>query len=399
MPDGPVRVGGRVTRTQPPVLWIHDAFATVKATASATVAGAFQELGAGDLVTLEGRLAGGELREATVVQVHHRPGPTPTAEGARLRDRGVAHHLRRRAAIFGTVRRFFEDRGYLEVETPALVPSPGLDLHLDAFEIPEAFPDQRGYLITSPEYQMKRLLSGGLPRLFQLARCFRRGELGERHNPEFTMVEWYRAFGTVEAMMAETEDLLRHVVERHRGTAEDGTAGRRIDWPAPFERWTVASAFERFANQSPAETGALARDDEDQFFRLLVERVEPGLVSLDRPVFLHDYPATMASLARLKPAEPEVCERFELYVGDLELCNGFGELTEPVEQRRRFQRDQRRRKELGKPVYPLDERLLGALEEGMPPAAGNALGLDRLVALCIGTDTIADVQAFPAEWL
>ncbi len=397
--DRLVQVGGRVVRIEPPLLWIDDAFTTLKATACAAADGPFRDLGTGDLVTLEGRLTGGELQEATVVAIHHRPGARPMAEGARLRHRGVAQQLRRRAAILATVRRFFEDRGYLEVETPALVPSPGLDLHLDAFEIPGALSDQPGYLVTSPEYQMKRLLSGGLPRLFQLARCFRQGEQGGRHNPEFTMVEWYRAFGTAEAMMTETEQLLAQVMEHHGRTAEGEPARGGVDWAAPFERWTVDRAFERFAGQSPAETRALARDEEDRFFRLLVERVEPGLASLDRPVFLHDYPATMASLARLKPSDPEVCERFELYVGDLELSNGFGELTDPVEQRRRFEQDQRRRRELGKPVYPLDERLLDALEEGMPPAAGNALGLDRLVALCVGADTIAEVQAFPAHWL
>ena len=392
--DGRLRVGGRVGRNEPPTLWIQDAYATLKATLRIADDGAASPR-PGDLVTVAGRLQAGELRDAAVLAVHHRPGSTPPAETDRLHGQGVAASLRGRAAIVATLRRFFTDRAYLEVETPALVPSPGLDLHLDAFEVAGAPFEPAGYLNTSPEYQMKRLLAGGIPRLFQLARCFRRGEQGQRHNPEFTMVEWYRAFGTMDAMMTETEQLVRHVVERH-GQAETLA---RVDRSAPFERWTVATAFERLAGQSPDETLRLARQDEDRFFRLLVEQVEPGLAALGRPVFLHDYPSPMASLARCKPDQPELCERFELYVGDLELCNGFGELTDPVEQRRRFEADQRRRAELGKPVYPLDERLLAALAEGMPPAAGNALGLDRLVALCLGSADITTVQAFPAGWL
>jgi len=246
---------------------------------------------------------------------------------------------------------------------------------------------------------MKRLLSGGMPRIFQLTHCFRQGERGNRHNPEFTMVEWYRAFSAVSAMMTETEQLVRRVLDRHVVEEVVTPDGRPIDWAGPFERLALTAAFERFAQLPPRETLRLATADEDSFFQLLIERVEPGLARLGRPVFLHDFPAPMASLARLKPDQREVCERFELYIGDLELCNGFGELTDPIEQRRRLQTDQARRAEAGKPVYPMDERFLAALGEGMPPAAGNALGLDRLVALCLGVEHIADAQSFPAGWL
>jgi lysyl-tRNA synthetase class 2 len=167
----------------------------------------------------------------------------------------------------------------------------------------------------------------------------------------------------------------------------------------PFARLTVVEAFARFAGASADEVFAMAERDEDRFFRLLVERVEPGLAGLGTGVFLTMYPARQASLARLSPADPRVAERFELYLAGVELSNGFGELVDPVEQRARLERDRAERRAAGKPVYPIDERFLAALGEGMPPSAGNALGLDRLVALALEKDAIADVIAFPHGWL
>ncbi len=280
-----------------------------------------------------------------------------------------------------TVRRFFEARDYLEVETPIVVPSQGLDLHLDAFSVEDV-----GYLITSPEYQMKRLLSEGLPRIFQIVRCFRRGERGRRHNPEFTMLEWYAAGLPASAMMGETEDLVRTVVDAH--------TARSLP---PFERLTICEAYSQFAGVARAEVLHMAAHDEEQYFRILVDRVEPALSQRGAPTFLHDFPASQASLARLKPDDPELCERFELYIGDLELCNGFGELTDPVEQRARLVRDRQSRADRGLPLYPIDERFVGALESGLPDCSGNALGLDRLVAFCAGVDDIAAVMSFTAD--
>ena len=278
------------------------------------------------------------------------------------------------------MRGFFGGRGYLEVETPILVPSPGLDVHLDAFAV-----EGGSYLSTSPEYQMKRLLAEGFTQIFQIVRCFRRGELGTRHNPEFTMLEWYAAHMTVDEMMAETEALVSEVMQVHRKTS-----------PSAFERMTVLEAFRVHAGVERDEVLAMASHDEERYFRLLVDRIEPAFAQRGTPVFLHDYPSSQASLARKRADDPAVCERFELYWGDVELCNGFGELTDPVEQRSRFLEDQRQRRELNKPVFPIDDKFLAALESGMPPASGNALGLDRLIALCAGTDNIADVMAFNA---
>jgi lysyl-tRNA synthetase class 2 len=313
----------------------------------------------------------------------------------RARLARIGDNLRLRAAVFATVRGFFGARGYLEVDTPAVVPSPGLDLHLDAFEV-EA---PRGYLSTSPELQMKRLLCGGLGRLYQIARCFRRGERGPRHNPEFTMLEWYCAGATLDSLMDETEALVRCVLDAHAESEHMPLARGSIDWRGPFLRMTVSEAFARFAGIEEAEMLRLARDEEDRYFLALVDDVEPGLATLGRPALLHGFPATQASLARRRVDRPELCQRFELYAGALELCNGFFELSDPHEQRERFEADQRQRRARAKPVYPIDERFLSALEEGMPDSAGNALGLDRLVALAAGADDIADVMPFPADWL
>jgi lysyl-tRNA synthetase class 2 len=299
--------------------------------------------------------------------------------------------LRERANVLALVRTFFAQRDFLEVETPLLVPSPGLDLHLEAFEVVTRSPAR--YLITSPEYQMKRLLGDGYERIFQIARCFRKGEQGQHHNPEFTMLEWYRANAGVDDVMKDTEDLVAMLTS---GRVQLGA--RTIDTRAPVERWTVCDAFERFAGVAEDETLELAAGDEERYFQLMVESVEPGLAALDHAVFLVDYPASQASLARKRPDDPRVSERFELYVGGIELCNGFGELIDPVEQRARLEHDREERRARGLPVYPIDEKFLDALAR-VPPSGGNALGLDRLVALVCGGTEIRGAMAFTVEEL
>jgi lysyl-tRNA synthetase class 2 len=304
-----------------------------------------------------------------------------------------------RARALRETRAFFESRGYLEVETPIAIPCPGLDLHLDAFEaVPTGVaPDAnraRRYLSTSPEYQMKRLLVAGHARIFQITRAFRAGELGERHNPEFTILEFYRAHAGADAIMRDTEQLVARVTG---GAVRLGD--RTIDVTPPLGRVTLAEAFERWADTPRDEMLRLAEHDEDRFFRLLVERVEPGLAAEPRGVFVTEYPATQASLARKKPGDARVAERFELYVAGVELCNGFGELTDAAEQRARFVHDQEERARRGKPVYPLDERFLEDLARGMPDSGGNAVGFDRLVALAAGTTRIGDVMAFTDDEL
>jgi lysyl-tRNA synthetase class 2 len=301
----------------------------------------------------------------------------------------VKPHLARRAALVREVRSFFDAGGFLEVETPVLVPSPGLELHLDAFAVEGA----ARFLSTSPEYQMKRLLAEGHERIYQLTRAFRRGERGSRHNPEFSILEWYRANAGVEDVMLDTEQLVEAVTN---GVVE--LSGRAVATKAPFARMTVLEAYRDFAGIAEAETLAMAKADEDRFFRLLVDVVEPALAALDHAIFLTEYPASQASLARRKPGAPEVAERFELYVAGVELCNGFGELTDPVEQRARMERDRDERARRGLPAYPIDEKFLAALAT-VPPSGGNALGLDRLIALACGTTSIGDVMAFTDDEL
>jgi lysyl-tRNA synthetase class 2 len=276
-----------------------------------------------------------------------------------------------------------------------VVPSPGLDVHLDALTV-RTGPDER-YLITSPEYQMKRLLAGGLERIYQLAKCFRNDEVGPQHQPEFTMLEWYRAYAGVDEVMADTEQLVAAMATAISGVPVLHTAHGPVDVAPPWPRLTVREAFARFAQ---VDVLALLQEEhgEDTFYRLLVERVEPALSELGA-LFLCEYPASMASLARKKPSDPRVAERFEAYVAGVELCNGFGELTDPVEQRARLLADQAERARQGLPVYPLDEQFLAALEQGVPPSGGNALGLDRLVMLALGAAHIEDVTAVPASRL
>ena len=345
----------------------------------------------GTLLVVEGRYQSARL-SGKIRETH--PGGSSTEETSRFRDRGVGQALLARQRILSHLREYFARHRFLEVETPLAVPSPGLDLHLDAYRVESAGPER--YLITSPEYQMKRLLSGGVPRCFQFAKCFRRSEIGQNHNPEFTMLEWYRAFGGMDEMIGDTESIVRGAFEAAAGLEAPGRAkDAPLDLATPFRRFTVAEAFAAFADTDEEEMLRLANDDEETFFRLLVDRVEPAMEKLHRPVVLHRFPAKMASLARLDPEDPRYAERFEVYARGIELSNGFVELCDQREQRARLERDSKERKEKGLPVYPIDERFLAALEEGMPPAVGNALGFDRLVMLATGASKISQVVAFP----
>lgn len=380
-----VRVGGRA-RSQPDGGWqLADALETVRVEADITPA-------EGCLVLVKGTWAGDRIDQAIVLDRQH-PMSETFPESARLLDRGVGRALRQRVSLLRAIRTWFDDRGFLEVETPQRVPSPGLDVHLDAFEAAGAF------LITSPEYQMKRLLAGGLPRIYQLVRCFRADERGDLHNSEFLMLEWYRAFAGIDDVIRDTEELIAHVARAATGEVSVRWRGRKLDVRPPFARVSVLEAFQRYASLDRDTVLLLAASDEDTYFRLLVEKIEPALAALPHAVVLHDFPSVHASLARRRPDDPTVCERFEVYVGGVELCNGFGELTDAREQRTRLEHDREARRQAGKVPYPIDERFVRALEEGMPPSGGNALGIDRLVMLCLGADSIGQVMAFPDDGL
>ena len=301
--------------------------------------------------------------------------------------------LELRARLLEAIRRFFHERQFVEVETPAIVPSPGLDPHLDAFEVRDPRGTSVGWLATSPEYQMKRLLCAGAERIFQLGRSYRAEEHGRHHEREFTMLEWYRAHATSDEVIRDTEELVSFAAE---ALSEKGVrplfSGMSSTLPARWERLTVDAALRRHA----ATTLAQLEGDEEQFFRIWAEEVQPRLGE-HRPVVVTDWPASMASLAKLKPNG--MADRFEVFSCGVEVCNGFGELTDAGEQRRRFERDQAARASAGTAVYPIDEKLLQAMERGMPQSGGNALGVDRLLMLLIGADSIQAVMPFPEERL
>jgi lysyl-tRNA synthetase class 2 len=298
-------------------------------------------------------------------------------------------NLRKRHALKRAVQGFFDRAGLLEVETPAIVPCPGLDVHLDAIEVLGTMRGPR-WLHTSPEYQMKRLLTTGLPGIFQLGKAFRRGERGKLHEPEFSMLEWYRTFSDAEQMMRDTEQLVASVARELTGSLTLPGVDGPVDVTPPWDRIRVDEAFERLAGVKLEDV----LPDEEAFYQLLADRIEPKL-GRGRAVFLTDYPAPMASLARLSARDPRFAERFEAYLDGIELCNGFSELTDAADQRKRLLRDQEEREKLGRSVYPLDERFLAALQEGIPPSGGNALGFDRLLMLIVGAKHIDEVLALP----
>ncbi|HVY27124.1 MAG TPA: EF-P lysine aminoacylase EpmA [Polyangiaceae bacterium] len=374
-----VQVAGRVFHVEGKRLTLADAFARVSFELGRAAA---PQPEPGDLLVVSGRVQ--DARTLTGARLVSRtPCPPPAASGEFYRAvfAGDAEKQRDGARAAQLLRGFFAEQRFVEVSTPLRVPAPGVDFHVDAIAA------SGQYLITSPELHMKRLLVGGMPRIFQLSRVARADEQGPLHAPEFTMLEWYRAFADLSAVLADTEALVRHVV---RGLAGEDTVfvlgNRKVNVGKAFERLTVREAFQRYAGVEDA--ARLAARDEDRYFELMVSKVEPALAERPRPVFLTHYPISQAALSRPYPDDPSVAERAELYFGGVELCNAYGELTDPVEQRRRFVEEAARRKALGRAVYPLDELFLAALVEGMPPSAGNALGFDRLVMVATNRSSI-----------
>jgi lysyl-tRNA synthetase class 2 len=306
--------------------------------------------------------------------------------------------LRLRARMLDRLRDFFAARGVLEVETPILSQAAPTDPHLASFAAGTG-PHDRYYLHTSPEFAMKRLLAAGSGPIFQVCKVFRAAESGRRHNPEFTMVEWYRPGLDHHGLMAEVAGLVANVLGPERALL-------------PPEMLVYGNAFERYAGLDPhrasgREMAARARElaisppvslDESDLdgWRdlLLTHAVEPQL-GRDRLSFIYDYPASQAALARVRPGDPPLASRFETYLDGMELANGFHELGDAREQRRRFAEDLLRRKRLGLPELPVDQCLLAALETGLPDCSGVALGFDRLVMAACGATAISEVMAFP----
>jgi len=308
----------------------------------------------------------------------------PAREQFKLAARKRALWLR--ARTIQAVRRFFIERDYLEVETPYLIPTPAPEAHIDAI------PAGKVFLHTSPELCMKRLLAAGYPGIFQICRCFRGAERGTRHLPEFTLLEWYGAGMDYRDLMRECEELVLFV-SRELGFGEEISCQEaHIALRAPWERLTVGEAFERYASVSVDEAMR-----EDRYDEVMVTEIEPHLGTA-RPTFLYDYPAELAALARVRKDDPGLAERFELYMARLEIANAFSELTDPLEQRQRFEREREERRRAGKPVYPLPEIFLAALSR-MPDCAGIALGVDRLVMIFADETDIGNIVAFTPEEL
>jgi len=325
-----------------------------------------------------------------------------------------------RQKVITALRAYFRDADFAEVDTPILQSSPGNEVHLQTFattiKSPHADEAPRIlHLHTSPEFAMKKLLVAGIPRLFQFAHVFRNGERSSRHHPEFTMLEWYRAHETLDAIMQDCVALTRRAA-RAAGCEAFAVNGMTCD---PFAEWTslsIPKAFSDYAGLDLMATIDNARDPspnrlataadkagirvaqgdrwDDIFFRILGEKIEPFL-GKDVPCFLCDYPVSQAALARPKVSDPRLAERFELYICGVEVANAFGELTDAEEQVRRFRADMELKDKLYGETVPVDDDFIAALRFGMPDSAGIALGFDRLVMLCAGAEHIEDVLWLP----
>ncbi|MBA4388005.1 MAG: EF-P lysine aminoacylase GenX [Verrucomicrobia bacterium] len=291
-----------------------------------------------------------------------------------------------RSRILQSVRGYFYSRGFTEVETPVRVRTPALESFIDA----EASGDS--YLRTSPELHMKRLLCEGYERIFQVGPCFRKGEKGAIHNPEYTMLEWYRTNADYLDVLVDAKALVATVCKEVLARTELEYRGFKVEMMPVWDCITVREAFAGAAGWDP-----IRQFDQDRFDTDLVGKVEPGFAA-GRPTVLKDFPAEAAALARLGgKGEYVYAERWELYAGGMELANAYSELTDPAEQRERFVKCAEQRRAGGRPVYKPDESFLKALDKGMPRCAGVALGIDRLAMLLSGVETIAEVRAFADE--
>jgi len=324
--------------------------------------------------------------------------------------------LRQRSEVVREIRRFFEERGFWEVETPLLSRESVIDAHLKPFAT--ATDGEPLYLQTSPEFAMKRLLAAGATAIFQITKAFRQEEIGRLHNPEFTILEWYRVGETHHDQMTFVEQLVRHIVTRFRLTPDEPEStvlGNSLpEWSEPFDRLEYDEAFKRFVGigvlqRSSMALAALAGErgisppptmdvhDRDEWLNLLLaECVEPHL-GVERPVFLYNYPASQGAPAANPPHDPTVAERFELYVNSIELCNGYHELTDAAEFERRTAEQAELQRRQGWPRLSPPRRFLAAMRRGLPPCAGTALGVDRLVMLALGANSLAEVLPFPFD--
>ncbi len=303
--------------------------------------------------------------------------------------------LKARAKILARVREFFSERNILEVETPLLSRHSVTDRYMKSFEVKD-FMGGEGFLQTSPEYAMKRLLAAGSGSIFQICKAFRQDEVGARHNPEFTMLEWYVEGFDHYQLMEQVFQLLNTLSHKPLNLS-------RLSYQEVFEQYLDINPFEVTKPQLAELSGDLLGDlpedlESDDYLALLFEdQIEPKLGQANEVCFIYGYPASQAALAKLDPESPQTACRFEVYWRGVELANGFSELTCVAEQRRRFEMDNAWRKENGLPQMSIDEHFLTALEVGLPECAGVALGLDRLIMILLELSDLTEVAAFPAD--
>jgi len=310
--------------------------------------------------------------------------------------------LRRRAELLRQVRQFFDSRGFLEVETPVLSHDVVVDQHLEPLSVTlfaDAREPERGkklWLQTSPEFAMKRLLVAGATAIYQVTRAFRGGEAGGRHNPEFTIVEWYRVGDDYAAGMSLLEDLAREILQL--GTPE------RLTYREAFLRYAQVDPYTATQEQLFAVAGmnstpyvTVPNRDRDGLLNVILACLVEEHLGCGRPTILYDYPASQSALARVRPAHPPVAERFELYVHGIELANGYHELLDPAVLRERNRDNNAARAAAGKYPLPEESRLLAAMDHALPACSGCALGFDRLVMVATGAKSIQEVMAFPME--
>jgi len=381
-----------------------------------------ESLESGTLVRVEGRWDGDELTVDSHRICRRSRGESTLPRRTAVPD--LAEVVEARDALNRDLRSTLRERDFLEVETPNAVPAPGTDLYLEP--VGTRSPEERDsrtvppYLHTSPEFAMKRLLSEGFERIYQLVKVWRDGEVSELHHPEFTLLELYRAWEGLDAVIEDAERIVAGACDGEATLAErteQGVEHRRIDLDPPFERVPMPELVREVAGFELVEcleyedlrrevvrrdllTGDLDRRHppeegrwDELFFELMVARIEPFLAELGA-VVVTDWPAPLAILARKSDEDPRLARRFELYVGGIELANGFDELTDPVEQRRRFERERSDRASMDRPALPMPERFLEALRYGLPPSAGVALGVDRLLMLAVGAARLDDVAPF-----
>jgi elongation factor P--(R)-beta-lysine ligase len=298
--------------------------------------------------------------------------------------------------LLADARHFFADRGVLEVDTPIVVNAPVTDVHIHSARVQFADDPRPFFLHTSPEYAMKRLLAGGSGDIFQICHVVRGLERGRQHNAEFTLIEWYRIGFTLDRLMSEVDTLVRHLL----GDVAFTMASERLTYREAFLRELDLDPFTATLDEladAARTVGFAAGAQRDELLELLMGAIIGPRLGRNALTFIHDYPATQAALARLNPDDPRSALRFELYCKGIELANGFQELASAPEQRARFERDNEERRRLRLPSYEIDQRLLAALEAGLPECAGVALGFDRTLMLAAGTDHIDDVLTFPTD--